>query len=32
MIIQFTHRQRLIMNEKQITVIRKFAVSIKNDI
>ena len=30
--IQFTHRQRSMMNEKQTTTKRKFAVLIKNDI
>ena len=32
MTIQFTHRQRSIMNEKQMTAKREFAASIKNDI
>ena len=32
MTIQFTHRQHLMMNEKQTTAKREFAISIKNDI
>ena len=30
--IQFTHRQRSMMNKKQTTIKREFATSIKNDI
>ena len=30
--IQFTHRQRSMMNKKQTTAKREFAISIKNDI
>ena len=32
MTIQFTHRQRLMINKKQTTAKREFAISIKNDI